>query len=97
MPYENSELHVNIADRRFEMLVDSDIAFINYKQSGRRIYLTHTEVPPAMEGKGVASALVEKTFRYIEKQDLKFVPLCAFVQSYLQKHPAWNRLVAEEE
>lgn len=96
MSYENNELHVNATDSRFEMIVDKYIAFINYKQGGRRIHLIHTEVPSAMEGKGVGSALVEKTLRYIETQQLELVPMCAFVQSYIQKHPEWNRLVVEK-
>ncbi len=97
MSYENNELVVNTADRRFEMRVDEQLAFIDYKQGGRRVFLIHTEVPAAIEGKGVASALVEKTFQYLDENHLRLVPLCAFVISYLQKHPQWNRLVAEEK
>ncbi len=97
MSYENNSLTVNTTGKRFEMQVDENTAFINYKQGGNTVYLIHTEVPAALEGKGVASALVEKTLHYIQEHQLHLVPLCTFVQSYLEKHPQWKKLVREEK
>ncbi|HIV60158.1 MAG TPA: N-acetyltransferase, partial [Candidatus Alistipes pullistercoris] len=59
------------------------------------IYLTHTEVPSALEGKGVGSSLVRLALEDIERQQLRLVPLCPFVAGYVQKHPEWKRLVME--
>ena len=97
MSYKNIALHVNEAEHRFEIRVENNIAFIDYKKSGRKVYLIHTGVPSAIEGKGVASALVEKTLQYIDEHEEELVPLCSFVQSYLEKHPEWNRLVKKEK
>ncbi len=96
MRYENNSLHINTNEHRFEMDVEGRIAFIDYKQSGKKLYLVHTEVPSQLEGKGVGSALVQKTLQYIEEHHLQFVPYCPFVQSFLQKHPEWKRLEADE-
>ena len=30
---------------------------------------------------------------YLEKKDLRLVPLCPFVAGYIQKHPDWKRIV----
>ena len=57
------------------------------------IYLTHTEVPRELEGKGIGSQLVEKTLQDIERQGLRLVPLCPFVAAYIKKHPEWRRIV----
>ena len=97
MSYENNPLHVNTTERRFEMNVDRHTAFINYKQGGKKVYLIHTEVSSEIEGKGVATSLVEKTLQYLDEHQLKLVPLCAFVQSYVQKHPEWKRLEVKEK
>ena len=51
------------------------------------IYLTHTEVPRELEGKGVASAIVSKVLNYIRENGLKMAPLCPFVAAYLKRHP----------
>ena len=96
MSFENNPLHVNQNEHRFEIEIDDQKAFINYKKSGNKIYLIHTEVPPEIEGKGVASALVEKTLIYLQENNLQLVPMCSYVQRYLQKHPNWNTLLAAE-
>ncbi|ATL48135.1 GNAT family N-acetyltransferase [Chitinophaga caeni] len=79
---------------QFEMRIDNKIAKIEYKITGDRIFLTHTEVPPALEGKGVAAILVEKVLHIVEERGLKLVPLCPYVASYLRRHPDWKRLLA---
>ncbi len=95
MKYSEIPLINNEAIHNFELIVDGARSFIDYKLKGDKIYLIHTEVPIELEGHGVAAALVEKVFNYIEEHHLKLVPLCAYVAAYLKRHPEWNRLVAE--
>jgi predicted GNAT family acetyltransferase len=83
----------NTEKQRFEMLVDGRTSIIEYRLRGDDIALVHTEVPEALEGKGVAGALVEKVLLEIEKSGKSIIPLCAYVQSYLKRHPDWSRLV----
>ncbi len=63
------------------------------KSKNGEIYLTHTEVPPQLGGKGIGSQLVEKALKDIEKQGLRLVPLCPFVAGYIHKNPEWKRIV----
>lgn len=93
MKYEDLELVNNEAGHSFELLVEDHRAFIDYKAKEDKVYLIHTEVPKELEGKGVAAALVEKTLMYLEEHHLKLIPLCPYVQSFLKRHPEWNRLV----
>jgi predicted GNAT family acetyltransferase len=94
MKYEEIPLVNNEAIHNFELTVEGHRAFIDYKQKDDKIYLIHTEVPVELEGKGVASAIVEKAFNYIEENNLKLIPLCVYVASYLKRHPEWNRILA---
>jgi predicted GNAT family acetyltransferase len=94
MNYDAMELVNNETIHNFELMVDGYRSFIDYKQKGDKLYLIHTEVAPELKGKGVAEALVEKTFRFIEAKGLKLVPLCVYVQLFLKRHPEWNRLLA---
>ncbi|PAW94615.1 GNAT family N-acetyltransferase [Mucilaginibacter sp. MD40] len=94
MKFEDIELVNNEAIHNFELMVDGHRSFIDYQVRGEKIYLIHTEVPEALQGRGVAEALVDKAFTYIESKGLKVVPLCAYVQIFLKKHPEWNRVVA---
>ena len=94
MPYTNLPLVNNTELHNFELFVDGHRAFIDYQQRGDKLYLLHTEVPSEMEGQGVASALVEKAFQYLEERELKMVPYCSYIQNYLKRHPEWERVVA---
>jgi predicted GNAT family acetyltransferase len=91
--YEDLPLTNNTAIHNFEITVDDHRAFIDYKQIGDRVFLLHTEVPHVIEGHGVAAALVEKTLKYIEDNNLKMVPYCQYIKVFLKRHPEWNRLV----
>jgi predicted GNAT family acetyltransferase len=94
MNFANIELKNNEAIHNFELFVNGYRAFIDYKTKDNKIYLIHTEVPVELKGMGVAEALVEKTFNYIEQHQLKMVPLCSYIQIFLKRHPEWSRLVA---
>lgn len=84
----------NVNARQFEVKIDGLLAKVEYMMGGNKIFLTHTEVPPALEGQGIAAALVERVLEIVEERKLKMVPLCPYVATYLRKHPEWKRLLA---
>ena len=93
---ENYKLIDNVALHQYEFRIGDLIPRIEYiKTKNGEIYLTHPEVPSALEGKGVGSSLVRLALEDIERQQLRLVPLCPFVAGYVQKHPEWKRLVME--
>ena len=93
---ENYKLIDTVALHQYEFRIGDLIPRIEYiKTKNGEIYLTHTEVPSALEGKGVGSSLVRLALEDIERQQLRLVPLCPFVAGYVQKHPEWKRLVME--
>ena len=74
--------------KRFELHIEDKIAFMDYMiVRGNVMYLTHTEVPVGLEGKGVGSAIVSKVLKYIRENKYVMAPLCPFLASYLKKHP----------
>lgn len=91
--YVHLALKKNETENRFEMQVDEYTAIIEYEENNGVISLLHTEVPPQLEGKGAATAVIEKTLSYIEAEHLKLVPLCPLVVVYLKRHPEWKRIL----
>jgi predicted GNAT family acetyltransferase len=57
------------------------------------VIITHTETPPSLRGRGIASELVRGALQLIRADGLKVVAACGFVIDYLQKHPEYADLV----
>jgi hypothetical protein len=72
---------------RFEMDVDDDLAILQYRRRDNEIVFTHTEVPRAFRGRGLASALTNAALTKAHAEGLRIVALCPFVKAYLKKHP----------
>jgi predicted GNAT family acetyltransferase len=72
---------------RFELDVNGAIAFANYRLAGDRVIITHTETPPALRGRGIASELVKGALELIRADGHKVVAGCSFVVDYLAQHP----------
>jgi len=94
MNYDEQQLKINAESHQLELEIQGSIAFIEYKLSGNTLFLIHTEVPTALEGKGVAGAIVQKTLQYAKDNNYKIVPICPFVRHYLEKHKEWNDITA---
>lgn len=84
----------NEENHRFELEVDGYKAFIDYQERNNIIRLIHTESPEELSGRGVATALIEKTLVYLEENKYELVPLCPLVFAYIKKHPEWKRIVS---
>lgn len=90
------ELTDNKEKKQFEMVTDRYASRIEYMIMGNKIFLTHTEVPSELEGKGIGSKIILLALEEIERRNLKLIPLCPFVAKYITKHPEWNRILADD-
>jgi predicted GNAT family acetyltransferase len=83
----------NEAEHRFEMDAEGELAVAYYRRSPGVITLTHTEVPGALQGRGIASRLVRGVLEIAHDEGLKVVPRCSFVAAYINRHPEFADLV----
>lgn len=85
--FATSAVRDNKSANRFELRIDSSLAFANYRLAGDRVIITHTETPPALRGRGIASELVKGALGLIRADGYKVVAGCSFVVDYLRQHP----------
>ena len=95
MNEQNLEVVDNKAHHRFEIDLDGATALIAYTEQDGVIAMTHTEVPPAFEGRGVGGKLVKGALELVKKDGKKVLPLCPFVAAYIERHKEYETLVAE--
>ncbi len=92
-----SEVKDNQAASRFEMASGGAVAFVEYRRAGDgRVALLHTEVPEALSGQGIGSRLVRGVLDALRAEGAKIVPRCEFVAAYVERHPEYRDMVAEE-
>ena len=85
----------NAARHRYEMIVDGETAFVTYVHQGNRLVLKHTEVPKALAGRGIGSALASSVLEDIRRRGLLIVPECEFIAAFIERHPAFADLVGD--
>ena len=85
----------NVDAGRFELTIDGQTAYTEYRLLGPSIILTHTETPPELQGRGVGSALACGVLGSARERGLQVVPLCPFIAGYMRAHPAYLDLLSE--
>lgn len=71
------DIRHDAARRRFEATVDAQVSHLDYVQEGEALRMHHTEVPAALEGRGIASRLVQFAFDHARSEHLKVAPACS--------------------
>ncbi len=81
----------NAAQNRFELAVEGGMAFATYRRTENTVIITHTETPPALRGKGIATRLVAGALAMIRAENRKPIAGCSFVADYMAKRPEAGR------
>ena len=82
------------AAQRYEAWVGAELAgFLTYEVDGGSVTLVHTQVDPALEGKGICSALARHALDHIRGAGRRVVPVCPFVKAWIERHPDYADLV----
>lgn len=81
---------------QFEVAFEQGLAFLTYQLSGDRMFVLHTEVPEVLEGHGIGGKLAAAALDHARNEGLRVVLYCEFVTAYVERHPEYADLVAEE-
>jgi len=80
----------------FSIRTEHGEARLDYRRiDGGTLDLHHTFVPREDRGQGIAGALVEHALEYASREQLRIIPTCPFVRSYLEVNPRFRDLVVE--
>ncbi|HYC88367.1 MAG TPA: GNAT family N-acetyltransferase [Thermoanaerobaculia bacterium] len=90
------DIRHNEAQSQFETTVDGQVAYVAYDlEEPDNIVLTHTIVPDALSGRGIASELVQHALSHARDNKLKVVPQCSYVATFIKRHPEYEELLAQ--
>jgi len=84
----------NVAQSRFELAENGEVAFADYRLSDGQITIPYVEAPVALRGTGAAGRLMEGVAAHARVRGLKIVPICGYAVSWFRRHPEHQSLLA---
>jgi predicted GNAT family acetyltransferase len=83
----------NAAKLQFEVYLNGEYAYIEYRYYKKDIAFMHTVVPDAFRGKGIGVAMAIYALNFAKDQHRKIMLYCPFVSKYVKEHPEYHALV----
>ena len=89
------DLRDDTENKQFELLVDGERAGLAaYRVRDGITVITHSEVDPAMRGKGLGGELARRTLDHLRSTGARVIPSCPFFAKYVAEHPSYNDILA---
>jgi hypothetical protein len=79
---------------RFETEVEGEHCQLDYTLADEVMTITHTRVPQAVGGRGIASELVRAALEEARACGWRVVPACSYAALWLRRHPDYQGLAA---
>ena len=91
-----TEVVENIAQQRYELLVDGELAGVEtYRIRDDTITFLHTKVFDGFVGRGLASQLITYVLDDARVRGFRVVPRCPLVAAFIERHPEYEDLVTQ--
>jgi len=80
---------------QFIATVDGKVSHLKYEvlPDGKTLGFVSTFVPIELRGKHIAGQIVKFALEYAKENKNKVIPLCSFVQAYVDSHPEYNEII----
>ena len=73
----------------------STAGFTAYEPQRETLVFVHTEIDERFEGRGLGSQLITAALDDVRRQQLRVLPFCPFVRSFIASHLDYLDLVPE--
>ena len=80
---------------RFELKLDGQVAFLEYRYKKGNLALMHTEVPAILEGKGLGSALAKICIPVCQTKQSSGIGLLSLCDLFPERHPEYGEQVVK--
>jgi predicted GNAT family acetyltransferase len=83
----------NTDEQRFEWEEDGTLSVLDYELWDGVMTITHTGVPEAVGGRGIAADLAQAALDTARANGWVVRPVCAYVAAYIRKHENYHDLL----
>ena len=81
--------------RRFSTVVEGYECEVDYRLVGSTMTITHTGVPQAVGGRGIAAQLMHAALTEAAARGWKVVPACSYAAAFMRRHTEFEHLGLE--
>ncbi|PLC51238.1 GNAT family N-acetyltransferase [Pollutimonas subterranea] len=84
----------NTSLQRFEWVEDGILSVLDYQLQDGVMIITHTGVPEAVGGRGIAADLTKYALDTVRGNGWLVRPQCSYAAAYIKRHPEYADLLA---
>ena len=84
--------HDEVAHRIFAR-VDGEDCVLEYSLDDKRMTITHTLVPAAVGGRGIAADLMRHALQIARARGWQVVPECTYADTFMRRHTQYADLL----
>ena len=76
----------NAPASRFELNVEGQIAYADYRIDNETLFIDYVMAPPALRGTGAAGRLMEGVMTAAADRGYAIVPVCGYAAAWMRRH-----------
>ena len=84
----------NAGKQRYEWTEDGTLSVLDYELQNEVMTITHTGVPEAVGGRGIAADLTKFALASARENGWLVRPQCSYAAAYMKRHPEYADLLA---
>ena len=83
----------NASQSRYELDVEGQIVFADYRKEDDVVYIIHVEAPKALRGKGAAGEFMRAMMEHLRAENRKMFPICSYAAAWVGRNREFQDLV----
>ncbi len=89
----SSAVRDNVANRRFELERNGELAFATYERRGSTLVIRHVEAALPLRGTGAAGELMRGVAEFARSEGRTITPLCGYASAWIRRHKEYIDLL----
>ena len=82
------------SNHRFVIDSDGEQAVLDYRLESEVMTITHTGVPGALSGRGLAGEMTKAAFETARSEGWRVIPACSYAARWADKHNEFSDVLA---
>ncbi len=87
------EQEVKKEENRFVIYTEGKEVYVEFEIKDDKMDLDHTYTHPDLRGRGLAAQVVRAALEFAKENNLKVIPTCSYVRSFINKNDEYKELV----